>query len=109
MFYTGMESQKREDHIGSILGHDIGVALRGCQMSARGFFYELMPMLLTGKPYGHIDMTTDELSLHFKVSLHMIRHYVFELKSHKVLREGKDGVLFCPVLIRQYIRHLNIK
>lgn len=99
-----MESEKRKDNIRSILGDEVGQALRGCQMSARGFFYELMPMFQTGTPYGHIDMTTDELSEHFGVSLHMIRHYVFELKSHNVLLEGKDGVLFCPVLIRQYIR-----
>lgn len=76
-------------------------------MSARGLFYELMPLLETGKPYGHIDLTTEELSERYEVSLHMIRRYIYELKSHNVLREGKDGVLFCPVLIRQFIRRMR--
>lgn len=99
-----MESEKRQNNIRSILGDEVGQALRGCQMSARGFFYELIPMLKSGTPYGHVAMTTDELSAHFGVSLHMIRHYVFELKSHDVLMEDRDGVLYCPILIRQYIR-----
>lgn len=104
-----MESEKRKDNIRSLLGDEVGEALRGCQMSARGFFYELMPMFQAGKPYGHIDLTTEELSEKYGVSLHMTRCYLRELKSHKVLRQGKDGVLFCPVLIRQLIRHFNFR
>lgn len=102
-----MESQKRKDDIHSILGDEVGEALRGCQMSARGFFYELMPLLEAGKPYGHVELTTEELSERYGVSLHMIRRYLFELKSHNVLRQGKDGVFYCPVLIRQCIRRLK--
>lgn len=104
-----MESQKRQDHFRSVLGDDVGEALRGCQMSARGFFSELMPILNEGKPYGHLRMSTEELSIHFKVSLHMTRCYLRELKSHNVLKEGKDGELFCPVLIRRMFRNLNDK
>jgi len=78
-------------------------------MSARGFFYELMPLLEDGKPYGHVEFTTEELSDRYGVSLHMIRRYLFELKSHNVLRQGKDGVLYCPVLIRRYVRRMHVK
>lgn len=103
-----MESQKRKDYFRSVLGDDVGQALRGCQMSARGFFVELIPMLETSKPYGHVRMSTEELSVHFAVSLHMTRCYLRELKSHNVLKEGKDGELFCPVLIRRkYLSLLN--
>lgn len=101
-----MESEKRQDRFRSILGNDVGRALRGCQMSARGFFYELIPFLEVSQPFGHLQMTTEELSDIFKVSLHMTRRYLFELKSHRVLREGKDGALFCPVLIRLKYREL---
>lgn len=103
-----MESEKRKDNIRSILGDDVGCALRGCQMSARGFFYELIPLLEEGRPFGHLRMDTEELSAWFKVSLHMTRRYLFELKSHRVLKEGKDGELFCPVLIRRKFRLLNL-
>lgn len=70
-------------------------------MSARGFLYELMPLLEKGKPYGHLDMDTEQLSKHFGVSLHMTRRYVFELTSHRILKKGSDGTLYCPPLIRQ--------
>lgn len=96
-----METEKRKDNIREILGDDVGAALRGCQMSARGFFYALLPMLETSEPYGHIYMDTIELSIHFKVSLHMIRRYIFELKSHNILKVGSDGALLCPILIRR--------
>ena len=78
-------------------------------MSARGFFVELIPLLEASKPYGHLKMSTEELSVHFEVSLHMTRCYLRELKAHHVLKEGKDGELFCPVLIRQTFRSLNAK
>lgn len=48
-----------------------------------------------------MQITTDELAAMFGVSLHHIRRYLFELKSHHVLKQGKDGVIFCPVLIRR--------
>jgi hypothetical protein len=76
-------------------------------MSARGFFYEILPMLENETPFGHLHKSAEELSRHFKVSLHMTRRYIFELKSHKVLKQGKDGTFFCPPLIRQ--RFLDLK
>lgn len=102
-----MESEKRKDNIRPLIRDEVGEALRGCQMSARGFFYALIPLLAGGKPYGHVDLTTEELSVMYGVSLHMTRCYLRELKLRKVLRQGKDGTLFCPVLIRQLIRCLN--
>lgn len=99
-----MESQKRQDHFRSILGDDVGQALRGCQMSARGFFYELIPILKDGQPFGYVHMTTEELSQLFGVSLHMTRSYLRELKSHDVLKTASDGTLYCPVLIRLWVR-----
>lgn len=96
-----MEAEKRQDHFRSFVGDEIGQALRGCQMSARGFFYELTPLLERSEPYGRTYMDTLELALHFKVSLHMVRRYIFELKAHNVLKEGSDGSLMCPMLIRR--------
>lgn len=103
-----MESEKRQDNFRSILGDDVGRALRGCQMSARGFFYELFPLLEEAKPYGNVGMSAEELSEFFGVSLHMTRRYVAELKAHKVLKEGKNGELFCPVLIRRMLLRMNL-
>lgn len=98
-----METEKREDCFRPLLGEEVGAALRGCQMSARGFFYELAPMLRRGKPYGHIQMSAEDLSLHFKISYQMTRRYIFELKNHKVLKETRDGDLYCPPLIREWV------
>lgn len=103
-----MEGQKREDHFRSILGDDVGRALRGCQMSARGFFYELFYMLEEAKPYGSMKMSTEELAEWFGVSLHMTRRYLSELKAHNVLKQGKDGTLFCPVLIRRMLVRMKL-
>ncbi len=96
-----METEKRQDSQRSILGDEVGHALRGCQMSARGFFYELIPLLEASDPYGRLYMDTVELSTRFGVSLHMVRRYIFELKAHRVLRVGDDGSLICPILIRR--------
>ena len=101
-----MESQKREDIGRPIVGADVLEALRGCQMSARGFYYELLPLLESGSPYGHLHLSTEELSDKFEVSLHMTRRYLFELKAHKVLKVQKDGSLFSPPLIRQLFKTL---
>jgi hypothetical protein len=78
--------------------------LGGCQMSARGFFYALIPLLESAPSYGFLEMDAEMLSHHFRLSPHHTRRYLFELKRKKVLRLTKDGALMCPVLIRQHYR-----
>jgi DNA-binding IclR family transcriptional regulator len=69
-------------------------------MSARGFFYAILPLLEAGKPYGNIDMNAIELAEFFDVSVHHTRRYIADLKKFGILRESPLGGLFCPMLIR---------
>jgi DeoR/GlpR family transcriptional regulator of sugar metabolism len=69
-------------------------------MSARGLFYEILPLLESHEPYGHIELTVEELSKQFRVSEHMMRRYIFELVNHRILKRNQDGTLLCPMLVR---------
>ena len=96
-----MANQKSSIYFDTVLIYDINSALAGCQMSARGFFFALLPLLEETQEYGCIDMDTDQLAKHFKLSLHHIRRYLHELKREQILREASDGMLVCPFLIRK--------
>jgi hypothetical protein len=96
-----MANKESSVYFDTVLIYDINTALTGCQMSARGFFFALLPLLEAPAAYGCIDMNTDQLAHHFKLSLHHIRRYLHELKREDVLREATDGMLVCPFLIRK--------
>jgi hypothetical protein len=79
--------------------------VRECRFSTKGFFYELLPLLEHATPFGHLAMDPEGLSIHFRVSLHMTRRYLSELKARKILKESEDGDLICPALIRESIKN----
>jgi hypothetical protein len=91
-------------------GNDTGIVsdfnevLQGCQMSARGFFFALLPLFEASHSYGFLEMDTEQLSKHFHLSLHHTRRYLYELKRKHILRVSHDGTLICPVLIRQHYK-----
>jgi hypothetical protein len=99
-----MANQESAHDFSTRLIYDFNATLADCQMSARGFFYALLPLLEDGHAYGCLDMDTDALAKHFKLSLHHIRRYLHELKREDILRQASDGLLVCPLLIRKRYR-----
>jgi hypothetical protein len=97
---TRLENKESTNGLRPSLIDQFNEALRGCQMSARGFFYALLPLFERSKPYGLIEMDAEQLSAYFHVSAHHTRRYLYELKRKNILRVGVDGTLICPILIR---------
>lgn len=73
-------------------------------MSARGFFYELLPLLEAARPYGYLQMSAIELAVYFETSVHHTRRYIADLKKHGLLKATTEGGYLCPVLIRRLVR-----
>src|SRR4051812_43452561 len=99
-----MENQTNAHSYGTRLIDEINTALAGCQMSARGFFFALIPLLQGAEVRGFLDMDLHDLAHHFRLSAQKTGIYVRELEKKKIIRVRPNGEIMCPIIIRQWYR-----
>lgn len=87
---------------------ELHALLKTCRfMSARGFFYEILPLMESPKHYGRLPYDSDELAKLFGVSRQKIHIYITDLRKHRLLRITADGELYCPILWKRYISNFK--